>query len=215
MHSRPAWASIVFSIFQNFWNSGPFANAITVNGDMADFRQDREAFTALYRAHSPAVFRFALYMTGDRVKAAEITQDVFVWLIYHPDDFDPTRGEMGSFLIGVARKILLRRQSSERRWAPLDEAGAAALREEPPEDETLRESQSAELRRAIGALPQRYREVVVLCDLEGRSYEQAAAALECAVGTVRSRLHRARELLGRKLQSKKQFETCGLTRGGL
>ena len=68
-HSRPR-------CFQNFWNSGPFANAITVNGDMADFRQDREAFTALYRAHSPAVLRFALYMTGDRVKAAEITQEL-------------------------------------------------------------------------------------------------------------------------------------------
>jgi RNA polymerase sigma-70 factor (ECF subfamily) len=196
-----------------FWNSAPFANAITVNGHMADSRQagrDPEAFTALYRAHSPAVFRFALHMTGDRMKAAEITQDVFVWLIYHPGDFDPARGEMGPFLIGVARKILLRRQSTERRWAPFDERAAAEWVTELPEDETLLESQAAELRQAIAALPARYREVVVLCDLEGRSYDQAAAALECAVGTVRSRLHRARELLGRKLQSKKQFEACAL-----
>jgi RNA polymerase sigma-70 factor (ECF subfamily) len=170
---------------------------------------DREAFTSVYRAHSPAVFRFALYMTGDRVKAAEITQDVFVWLIYHPDDFDPARGEMGSFLVGVARKILLRHQYNERRWVPFDEAENVALREQPgAEDETQRESQAAALREAIAVLPSRYREVVVLCDLEGKSYEQAAASLECAVGTVRSRLHRARELLARKLQSKKQFQGC-------
>jgi RNA polymerase sigma-70 factor, ECF subfamily len=180
---------------------------------MADSRQtgehDREAFTSLYRAHSPAVFRFALYMTGDRMKAAEITQDVFVWLIYHPDDFDPKRGEMGSFLIGVARKILLRRQSNERRWIPFDEAGTPSSQEQPDSgEETLREFQAARLREAIAVLPPRYREVVVLCDLEGKTYEQAAAALECAVGTVRSRLHRARELLARKLQSKKQFLGC-------
>jgi RNA polymerase sigma-70 factor, ECF subfamily len=181
---------------------------------MADSRypgeRDREAFNALYRAHSPAVFRFAFHMTGDRAKAAEITQDVFVWLIYHPGDFDPSKGQMGSFLIGVARKIFLRRLYNERRWVPFDESGIAEASGDLPEDEIIREAQTAELRRAIAVLPPRYREVVVLCDLEGRSYEEAAAALECAVGTVRSRLHRARELLGRKLQSKKQFQGCGV-----
>jgi RNA polymerase sigma-70 factor (ECF subfamily) len=168
---------------------------------------DCAAFTSIYRTQSPAVFRFALYMTGDRMKAAEITQDVFVWLIYHPGDFDPARGEMGAFLIGVARKILRRKQYTERRWLPLNEAGAAALRERPlDEEDPLRETQVNELRQAIAVLPPRYREVVVLCDLEGKSYEAAALMLECAIGTVRSRLHRARELLARKLQSKKQIQ---------
>jgi hypothetical protein len=55
------------------------------------------------------------------------------------------------------------------------------------------------LRKAIALMPLRYREVVVLCDLESRSYEEAAALLDCAVGTIRSRLHRGRELLMRKL----------------
>jgi len=53
---------------------------------------DREAFTELYREHQKAVFRFALMMTGDSEKAGETTQDVFVWLIHHPEDFDPSRG---------------------------------------------------------------------------------------------------------------------------
>jgi RNA polymerase sigma-70 factor (ECF subfamily) len=171
---------------------------------------DREAFTLVYRIHSPAVYRFALHMTADRMKAAEIVQDVFVWLIHHPGSFDPARGELRAWLIGVTRKFLLRRQHNERRWVPLEEAGAA-IREQSGAGSApsgAEESLAARLRQAIAALPPRYREVVVLCDLEDNTYEAAAAALECAVGTVRSRLHRARELLGRKLQSKKEVDRC-------
>jgi RNA polymerase sigma-70 factor (ECF subfamily) len=63
------------------------------------------------------------------------------------------------------------------------------------------------VRQAVLSLPERYREVVVLCDLQELPYEDAAAALECAVGTVRSRLHRARALLLQKL-SRRTYEFC-------
>ncbi|HEX3748256.1 MAG TPA: RNA polymerase sigma factor [Bryobacteraceae bacterium] len=171
---------------------------------------DREAFTALYRAHFPAVFRFVLYMTGDRMCAGEITQDVFVWLVHHPGDFDPQRGELPAFLGGVARKLLHRRQQVDRRWLPLEEAalpkaedGGAVL----VAGIEMRQDVE-ELRRAIAALPERYREAVVLCDLQEKSYQQAADELGCALGTVRSRLHRARELLVRKFQWKKEGQRC-------
>jgi RNA polymerase sigma-70 factor (ECF subfamily) len=180
---------------------------------LARFRAgDREAFTRMYRVHSPAVFRFALHMTGDRMKAAEITQDVFVWLIHHPEKFDPQRGELGVFLIGVTRKLLLRQHQNERRWIPLEAAHHAlsGLSGAGFGPSGSAESQTSRLREAIAALPPRYREVVVLCDLEGRTYEAAAVALECAVGTVRSRLHRARGLLGRKLLSEKGIERCAV-----
>jgi RNA polymerase sigma-70 factor (ECF subfamily) len=161
------------------------------------FREgDREAFTALYRLNHPAVFRFALHMTGDRPQAEEVTQDVFVWLIHHAGDFDPARGELGAFLLGVTRKFLLRRFQSERRFVPFDRTYDRAEPEKPDEPDT------ADLRRAILALPPRYREAVVLCDLEGKSYEEAAALLACALGTVLSRLHRARGLLARKLRTR-------------
>ena len=65
-----------------------------------------------------------------------------------------------------------------------------------------------ELRKAIAALPERYREAVVLCDLQEKSYQQAADEMDCAVGTVRSRLHRARELLARKILGKKEGQIC-------
>ena len=62
---------------------------------------NRDAFTEIYRAHRRVVFRFALLMTADKIKAAEITQDVFVWLIHHSGNFDPSRGELGAFLVGI------------------------------------------------------------------------------------------------------------------
>ena len=166
--------------------------------------RDRESFTALYRTYHPVVFRFALSMAGDRA-AAEVTQDVFVWLIHHPDSFDPARGELSSFLIGVARKFLLRRGQSDRRLVPLDERAHQAP--EYPDDEP---NGVEALRAAIAGLPPRYREVVVLFDLEGLTYEEVAAAVGCATGTVRSRLHRARHFLARKLESKKQNLGCAV-----
>src|SRR5882724_6231590 len=82
---------------------------------------DREAFTTLYREHHAAVFRFALHMTADRTKAADVAQDVFVWLIHHAEDFDPERGDLGAFLTGVTRKFLQRRRHDEQRWVQFDE----------------------------------------------------------------------------------------------
>lgn len=158
---------------------------------------DREAFTALYRTHYPALFRFCLHMTADRVRAGEVVQDVFVWLIHHPDSFDPRRGELAPFLGGVARKMLQRQERWYRRWLPLDPAAHTAASADPNRD-----LEAANLRKAIALLPMPYREAVVLCDLECKSYEEAAAAAHCAVGTIRSRLHRGRDLLARKLKVK-------------
>jgi RNA polymerase sigma-70 factor, ECF subfamily len=166
---------------------------------------DRDAFTALYRTHYPAVFRFAFYMTGDRGRAGEVTQDVFVWLIYHPAEFEPARGDLAAFLGGVARKLLRQQQRSERRWLPLDEQVVSRLEICNSGEAAM---DAAALRKAIALLPVRYREAVVLCDLENRSYDEAAALLGCAAGTIRSRLHRARHLLARKLQPRKEIERC-------
>jgi len=65
------------------------------------------------------------------------------------------------------------------------------------------------LRQAVLSLPENYREVVVLCELEEMSYEQAAAVLGCPLGTVRSRLSRARDLLASKLTSKRSLAVQG------
>jgi RNA polymerase sigma-70 factor (ECF subfamily) len=164
---------------------------------------DRDAFLVLYRMHYPAIFRFAFHLAGDRSKAAEVTQDVFVWLIHHADAFEPERGDLAAFLGGVARGILRRQQRSERRWLPLDDCPDVRA----PAD-MARDIDAANLRRAIALLPEHYRDAVVLCDLENNSYERAAQLLGCAVGTIRSRLHRARQLLARKFQPRREPQKC-------
>ena len=78
---------------------------------------------------------------------------------------------------------------------PCDPAGADALAN------LTREEALEAVRQAVLALPTHYREVVVLCDLEEMDYANAAAALGCSIGTVRSRLHRARGLLMAKLRA--------------
>src|SRR5580693_6032070 len=115
------------TIHFTFGNFSHHAAAIRSDGMMAElirrFREgDRDAFTTLYRLHHPPVFRFALHMTGDRPKAEEVTQDVFVWLIHHAGNFDPARGELGAFLLGVTRRFLQRRYASERRFVPFEKS---------------------------------------------------------------------------------------------
>jgi RNA polymerase sigma-70 factor (ECF subfamily) len=158
------------------------------------FRQgDRDALASLYRTHHQAIFRFVLYMTDDPDASAEVVQETFLWLIHHPSAFNPDRGSLRSFLSGVARKKLQHRARDSRRFESLSPAVLQMTAAEGPPDG------SRDLRKAIAELPEVYREAVVLCGIEEKSYEEAAAILDCAVGTVRSRLHRGKEHLARIL----------------
>jgi len=157
---------------------------------------DEEAFAALYRARHGAICRFALHMTGRMEVAEDVTQETFLALALHGGRYDPSRGTVTAFLYGIARNLVLKRIEKER---PEDSAVAEfASDEDVLEDLTRRESID-EVRRAVLSLPATYREAVVLCDLGGASYEDAALALGCPVGAVRSRLSRARAMLARKL----------------
>ena len=112
---------------------------------------------------------------------------------------------MVAWLCGIARNFV-RRRFAEPDVDPLDAEvvdGAPALTPDPLGDLTQGEMFDA-LRRAVLSLPLRYREAVVLCDLQEMTYAEAADALGCAVGTVRSRLHRGRALLAAKMQADRQ-----------
>src|SRR5215216_6547516 len=120
--------------------------------------------------------------------------------------FDPARGSVSAFLLGVARNHVLRRLRVEHLLAPLgddsdDEAPFLQSSAEmcPLEDLTRAETIES-VRKAVLSLPSKYREVVVLCELQDLSYGETAEILGCAIGTVRSRLHRARALLLAKLR---------------
>jgi RNA polymerase sigma-70 factor, ECF subfamily len=162
---------------------------------------DREAFAALYRRRRPDIFRFALHMTADSNVAEDVVQDVFMTVMQQAERFETGRAAVVAWMCGIARNQLRQRLARDRRLEPLahDEetsdwgAGPQAL------TDLLQNERVDALRRAVLSLPFRYREAVVLCDLQELSYADAAGALSCAVGTVRSRLHRGRALLAARL----------------
>ena len=160
----------------------------------------RDAFAELYRRRRPDVYRFAVHMTGSPAAAEDVTQDVFMAVIQDARRYSPGRAAVVAWLLGIARNHA-RRLARERLAVPLDEVahdGDLAAQPDPVARITRRQ-QLALLRAALRSLPVAYREIVVLCDLQERTYAEAADAVGCAVGTVRSRLHRGRALLTAKL----------------
>ena len=163
---------------------------------------EEAAFTALYRRFHGSIYRFAHHMSGCRSTAEEVTQEVFLALIRQGGDVDTER-PLVAWLLGVARNHVLKRRHGDSRYQSLASDAAIEPVAEPDQLEELTRHESIDkLRRAVLALPPRYREVVVLCELEEMSYEEAARVLGCATGTVRSRLHRARALLTGRLRIK-------------
>jgi RNA polymerase sigma-70 factor (ECF subfamily) len=156
---------------------------------------DRGALGELYERREPGLYRYALYVSGSRAVAEEVTQEIFLRLIGPGVPFDEKRGSLEAYLYGVARNLLRMRPP----LLGLEDAGEPAT-----DEDTLRslihDERTAALMAAVRELPAAYREAVVLCDLEERNYDEAARLMGCPVGTVRSRLHRARALLGARLK---------------
>ena len=163
---------------------------------------DRDAFETLYRTHQTTVYRFARLMTGSTTAAEDIVQEVFLALMRDASRYDPARASLTTYLYGSARHHTRRRLLRDRFFVRLDDAADlwVPVSSATVADELIKEREMQRLRLAIVRLPARYREVIVLCDLQDVSYADAAQALGCALGTVRSRLHRARHLLADKLQ---------------
>ena len=165
---------------------------------------EEEAFTLLYRRRQGPIFRFALHMSGSMQMAEEVTQEVFLFLLQRGRDFDPAQGALGAYLFGVTRNYV--RRALERSYtekvlsSPVEEETAGLATESDPSEGIARQQTSTAVWKAVLSLPQHYREVVVLCDLQELSYADAAAAVGCAIGTIRSRLHRAHDMLSRKLE---------------
>ena len=163
---------------------------------------DVDAMAALFRRRQGNVYRFALHLTGSPSAADDVTQDVFIAVIRDAHRFEPGRAAVAAWLCGIARNFVRRRLTLDRGMASLDDEDAGdavpAVTADPLEDLTSAERVEA-LRRSVLSLPLRYREAVVLCDLQEMSYVDAAQALGCPVGTVRSRLNRGRTLLTQKM----------------
>jgi len=168
---------------------------------------DAAALTALFRRHQPGIFRFGIHMSGSAAIADDIVQEVFLVVMRDAGRYETGRGSVTAWLCGIARNCVRQRLDRDRRLTStaFDEDGI-----EPASDTggpwdplagLLKAERIDALRRAVQTLPVAYRETLVLCDLQELSYQDAADALGCPVGTVRSRLHRARELLTARLSA--------------
>jgi RNA polymerase sigma-70 factor, ECF subfamily len=161
------------------------------------------AFAALYERFHENVYRFALHMSANAATAEEVTQEVFLQVIRKAKGYDAEKGPLAAYLVGIARN-LLRRRLQEHRDVPLPEDAEEWLENGPEvESEIIAQMDLREmlicLQKAVGALPEQYREAVVLCEMEEMSYAEAALILDCAPGTVASRLNRARRMLKARL----------------
>ncbi len=167
------------------------------------------AFSSLYKRYQAPIFRFAWHMSGNSATAEDVTQEVFLLLIRNPANYDPAKGSLAGYLFGIARNLTRRGLGRARLDEPLAEEWAegneAALAGDTDLVADLTRAELLEcLQKAILALPEQYREVVVLCDLAEMSYPEAATVLACPPGTVASRLHRARVMLKARLE----FQGC-------
>jgi RNA polymerase sigma-70 factor (ECF subfamily) len=177
-------------------------------------RGDAAAARELYQRHGSALLRFGLAMSNCRQTAEDIVHDTFVEILRHPVRFDPSRGSVIAYLFGIARHRMSRVARITQRDAgtPLsgDDDGydlesnrlniAAQESLQDVGDELDRVRDIERVRTAVFDLPRVHREVIALCDLEELSYATAASILGCPIGTVRSRLSRARALLATRLE---------------
>jgi RNA polymerase sigma-70 factor (ECF subfamily) len=162
-------------------------------------RGDTEAFRKLFETHHAAIFRFAYRLTNAVDAAEDVAQECFLRLIRRPN-YDDARGSLRQYLYGIVRNLVRQRQQANGReiiWD--DEITDCTPAAQPSLDTVASMELSAIVQAAISALPPLQREAIVLCEFEELSLDEAAAVVGADVGTVKSRLHRAREGLRRSL----------------
>ena len=178
-------------------------NAPTADHDLLRQMQAgaASAFDALYRRHQGPLFRFCLMRSGSGEIAADVVQEVFMGLLTGAFKFDPLRGSLPNFLFGVARNLVMKQDRPVAAAADTDDDAEDELACESPTplSRLLHNEQAEQVRRAIAALPPHYRDVLILFELHERSYVDIATICQLDIGTVRSRLSRARSALAKRL----------------
>lgn len=164
------------------------------------------AFAQIYQRWQATIYRFALRLSGSVALAEDVTQEVFLALMRDGGQYTG-RGSFAAYLLTIARHSVWRRLQRERRftaWETVEESDDALLRNDlcdaaDPLADLMRNELTGAVRMAVQSLPLHYREVVLLCHLHELSYAEAAEVIGCEIGTVCSRLYRARALLAKSL----------------
>ncbi|MCG6922798.1 MAG: RNA polymerase sigma factor [Acidobacteriota bacterium] len=164
-------------------------------------RGDEAAFLVLYERHRTPVFRFTCRLLGKAELAEDVTQECFLAVLRRPEAYEPGRASLRTYLCAIARHLALKQ---------LKKLGQETMMDDPPENPSggagmnplrrvIDEEAAAAVRAAVATLPPLQREVVVLFEYEEMSLAETAAICDIDVGTVKSRLHRARARLRRTL----------------
>jgi len=170
-------------------------------------------FEQLFLRSQRRAYNLAYRLTGNATDAEDVTQDAYVRAWHNFDSYDATRSFEGwLFRIITNRVIDLRRRQKRVPMYSLDTpvqgdddsqplAHEFAAPDSNPEQIVISPIMDERLQEALAALPEDYRQAILLCDVEQRSYQEIADAMHCAIGTVRSRIHRARVMLRKFMEA--------------
>lgn len=169
-------------------------------------RGEEAAFLLLYERHRTPVFRFACRMLGNATAAEDVTQECFLSVLRRPEAYRAERAALRTYLCAIARHLALKQLRKRGQETLMDDPPAEtteavwSVAAEDPLRSAIGDEEAGAVRRAVEALPPLQREAVVLFEYQEMSLADIAAVCEVDVGTVKSRLHRARERLRRALQ---------------
>jgi len=170
----------------------------------ASLAGDSAAFGELVRMHQDRLYNAMVHFCGHAVEAEDVVQEAFVQAYMKLPSFQ-RNSAFYTWLYRIAFNASVSRQRRKRVEVSVDQS-REQLGSEPaaggdaPDDQLLREERAAQVNTALALLSEEHRSILVLREIEGCDYEQIAEILEINVGTVRSRLHRARTQLRERLQ---------------
>jgi RNA polymerase sigma-70 factor (ECF subfamily) len=177
----------------------PASTSVAVGTDVAEWTAP--SWDEIVRQHADRVYRLAYRLSGNRADAEDLTQETFVRVFRSLADYTP--GTFEGWLHRITTNLFLDmvRRRQRIRFDSLAEDASDRLASDAAGPERVFEQNNLdpEIQRALDALPADFRAAVVLCDLEGLTYEEIALTVGIKVGTVRSRIHRGRVLLRQAL----------------
>lgn len=162
---------------------------------------DRAALEEFLAQQAPAIYRFSLRMCRNAADAEDTLQDTLLAIANHLGQF-AGRASLSSWIFALTRSACVRRRRGRKNRPAenLDEAPPLSSARPSPEEHAGQKELTAALTAALDRIPEAYREVLLLRDVEGLSASEAAEALAISVDALKSRLHRARQALREALQ---------------
>ena len=164
--------------------------------------RDTEAFGQLVERHKDAVVNYLTRLTGSRDRAEDLAQETFI-RFYQTLHRYREEGVLRAYLMRIATNLVVSEERRRKRWnglLPVFKASSnKASQVGDPHGHAMAREEQLQVTQALASIEVLYRAPLVLREIEGLSYQEIAEALECQEGTVKSRLHRGRQLLKEKL----------------